>query len=100
MPPGTILFRSAVGWPIGFFSRHSPLSSVSIFGHGRAVAIVHIPDKSGLPLALRGAGAVRSGFPLLSRGTPSVGSLIHWPDAPTHNRHASARKRMGSMLST
>ena len=32
-----------------------------------------IPERSGLPAAVRGAGAVRFGFPSLVIGTPAVG---------------------------
>src|SRR5579883_2470991 len=33
----------------------------------------HIPEKSGFPSAVRGAGAARLGFPSGVRGTPAVG---------------------------
>ena len=32
--------------------------------------MIHTPEKSGLPLLVRGAGAVKSGLPGGSRGTP------------------------------
>src|SRR5579883_3475400 len=72
-PPGTTLFRSAVYCEIGFFSRHSPLSSVSNLGQGSASAIVHIQERSGFPFAARGGGAARLGLPFLVLGTPAVG---------------------------
>src|SRR5262249_44713370 len=39
--------------------------------------LCQIPDRSGLPLALRGAGAVRSGLPSAVRGMPGVGRFTH-----------------------
>jgi len=42
-------------------------------GHGKPSAVDHMPEKSGFPSAPRGAGAERSGLPLLSFGTPAVG---------------------------
>src|SRR4051812_23322407 len=38
---------------------------------------VHSPDKSGLPSAVRGAGAARSGLPSAARGIPAVGCDNH-----------------------
>src|SRR5258708_34653624 len=40
---------------------------------GSGLAGCHIPEKSGLPPAVRGAGALRLGFPYGVRGTPPVG---------------------------
>jgi hypothetical protein len=38
------------------------------------------PDKSGLPSAVRGAGALRFGLPSAECGTPGVGYFNHWAD--------------------
>src|SRR5215510_14390607 len=38
----------------------------------------HRPDRSGLPSAVRGVGAVRFGLPSAVRGMPGVGWLTHW----------------------
>src|SRR5438128_11421681 len=37
----------------------------------------HRPDRSGLPSAVRGAGAVRFGLPSAVRGMPGVGRSTH-----------------------
>ena len=44
----------------------------------RAVSNRQRPDRSGLPSAVRGAGAVRFGLPSAVRGMPLVGSFSHW----------------------
>src|SRR4029450_336706 len=41
----------------------------------------HIPVRSGLPSAVFGAGALRSGCPFGSLGTPAVGERGHWAAA-------------------
>src|SRR5580692_2554789 len=38
---------------------------------------IHRPERSGLPSAVRGAGAVRFGLPSAVRGMPGVGRLSH-----------------------
>src|SRR5580692_9070918 len=38
---------------------------------------IHRPERSGLPSAVRGAGAVRLGLPSAVRGMPGVGRLSH-----------------------
>jgi len=40
---------------------------------GSGLATCHMPVKSGLPSGVRGAGALRSGFPVAVRGVPAVG---------------------------
>src|SRR5215813_12633280 len=42
-----------------------------------AEILCQIPDKSGLPSTVRGAGAVRFGLPLAVRGMPGVGYFSH-----------------------
>src|SRR5260221_10281658 len=37
-----------------------------------------MPEKSGLPSAVRGVGADRLGFPFAVLGTPAVGYFSHW----------------------
>src|SRR5712691_6521213 len=48
----------------------------------------HMPLRSGLPSAVRGAGADRLGLPSAVRGTPGVGYSSHWaepaPGSATH----------------
>src|SRR5438132_14411445 len=39
--------------------------------------LCHIPDRSGLPSAVRGAGAARFGLPSAVRGMPGVGCFNH-----------------------
>src|SRR5262249_17258578 len=39
--------------------------------------LCQIPDRSGLPSVVRGAGAVRSGLPSAVRGVPGAGWSIH-----------------------
>ena len=40
-------------------------------------ALLHNPERSGLPSAVRGAGAFRSGLPSAVRGIPGVGRCSH-----------------------
>src|SRR6185295_19197034 len=40
--------------------------------------VIHIPERSGLPSANRGVGAVMFTLPSAFRGTPALGYLIHW----------------------
>jgi hypothetical protein len=44
---------------------------------GRSSRGTHIPEKSGLPPEVFGAGARRFGLPSGVRGVPGVGKLIH-----------------------
>src|SRR5258706_8998725 len=44
---------------------------------GRTFSASHIPEKSGLPSAVRGVGAPRFGNPLGVVGTPAVGYVSH-----------------------
>src|SRR5205814_8840240 len=46
-------------------------------GQGRLSSGAHIPEKSGLPSAVLGAGASRFGVPLVLRGTPALGYFSH-----------------------
>src|SRR6266481_8645583 len=41
----------------------------------------HRPVRSGLPSAVRGAGAVRFGLPSAVRGMPDVGRVTHWAES-------------------
>src|SRR5258708_3363614 len=56
-----------------------------------------MPDKSGLPSDVRGAGAVRFGFPSAVRGIPGVGKLNHWAHRGTASMHAAATIAILSM---
>jgi hypothetical protein len=40
--------------------------------------VSQIPEKSGLPFAMRGAGADESTMPSAFRGMPAVGYVNHW----------------------
>src|ERR1051325_5664008 len=44
---------------------------------GNASSVSQIPERSGLPSAIRGAGAVRLGLPSASLGIPAVGYFSH-----------------------
>src|SRR5436190_20806963 len=46
-------------------------------GQGRLSSGAHIPEKSGLPSGVLGAGASRFGVPLLLWGAPAVGYFSH-----------------------
>jgi hypothetical protein len=62
--------------PIG-----SSLPQVSDSGscdRAQGLSVSQIPEKSGLPSAVRGVGADRLGFPFALRGTPAVGYFNHW----------------------
>src|SRR5438477_1585164 len=54
-----------------------PLSPMMLNAYPRP-SICHVPDTSGLPSAVRGAGAVRFGLPSAVRGIPGVGCFSHW----------------------
>src|SRR5262245_46799481 len=45
---------------------------------GSTSSLVQMPEKSGLPSAVRGAGADMSTLPSTLRGAPGCGWLIHW----------------------
>src|SRR5262245_40996944 len=51
----------------------------------------HSPDRSGLPSAVRGAGADRFGLPSAVLGIPTVGCVNHCA-APVDGRRTSAKK--------
>ena len=59
--------------------------------HGRLLdaAVIHSPERSGLPSAVRGAGADRSGAPAAVRGRSAVRSFTHC--APSGNPEHSVR---------
>jgi len=48
-----------------------------------------MPDKSGLPSTVRGAGADRFGLPSGRRGIPGVGYTIHWALTDAQQTHTS-----------
>jgi hypothetical protein len=75
-PPGIAAFMFEPGSEIGSSGPHTWNSS-PLGGQGRPSAVSHIPEKSGLPPRVRGAGAVRLTFPSGARGTPAVGYLNH-----------------------
>src|SRR5712691_9957588 len=55
----------------------SPLKSAARFLLNLALDS-HMPERSGLPLAVRGAGPRRSTLPSAVRGAPGVGNFTHW----------------------
>src|SRR5579871_1742755 len=58
--------------------RPCSMQSSGFAPHGwRSPPGYHKPEKSGLPSEVSGAGAARSSFPSLVRGTPSVRTVIH-----------------------
>src|SRR6266850_8257476 len=74
---------------------------------GRPSPVSHIPEKSGLPSAVRGVGAVRLGFPSGVRGTPAVGYFNHWAERSDETQTNKPRatdaddvKREGMVCST
>src|SRR5262245_58203103 len=52
-------------------------------GQGRFLSGSHVPEKSGWPSAVRGAGACRWGDPSANLGTPGVGYCSHCARAGT-----------------
>src|SRR5678815_5022871 len=66
--------------PIGSSSPHSTESG-SVFSKHNGLAVSHSPEKSGLPSAVRGAGALMFTLPAAVLGTPVDGYFNHC--APT-----------------
>jgi hypothetical protein len=64
-------------------------------------AVSQMPENSGLPSGLRGAGAARLGLPSAVRGTPAVGYFSHWPntvgDSTTRTVIATTRRAERTM---
>src|SRR5579872_1219671 len=58
-----------------------------------------MPERSGFPSAVLGAGAERSALPSLSRGVPGILTLIHCADAMLHS-NAVARARTDHFTSS
>src|SRR6185295_10793017 len=58
-------------------------------GHGRFFSGSQIPEKSGLPSAVRGVGAWRLGAPFGNRGTPAVGYVSHCAKAGRLTTHVT-----------
>src|SRR3981189_715091 len=52
--------------------------SGSLDGAQQGFAVSQMPEKSGLPSAVRGVGADKLGFPAAVLGTPAVGYFNHW----------------------
>src|SRR5438477_4306063 len=61
----------------------------------------HMPLRSALPSAVRGAGADRFGLPSAVRGTPGVGCSSHWaepaPGSATHHITVHSRRDVDRM---
>src|SRR5262245_14879219 len=60
----------------GIFSMQS-FPSRMIGGQGSGLSPSHTPEKSGLPSAVRGGGALALRAPVEPRGTPGIGYLHH-----------------------
>src|ERR1044071_6305048 len=56
-------------------------------------AVIHRPDRSGLPSAIRGAGAVMLTLPSARRGTPDVGWFTHCAVSRTDASKAAVTTR-------
>src|SRR5579859_7370957 len=61
----------------GCMGTSSGLRSAAIFCKYFTPGLCHTPERSGLPSALRGAGAARFGLPSLVRGVDLSGSFNH-----------------------
>src|SRR5580704_15797127 len=70
----------------------------SLRSHGSSSRGVHMPEKSGLPFAVLGAGAVRLGEPSALRGMPLVGTWSHCAARGAEMRSASHWIRMARIL--
>src|ERR1700686_359976 len=57
-------------------------------------AVSQMPDRSGLPSAVFGAGADRFGFPSGVRGTPGVGEFSHCAESGTHVERRTTKVRI------
>jgi hypothetical protein len=60
-------------WELGASASQSNKLRPFAGSQGTGFPVIHTPEKSGLPLLVRGAGAVKSGLPPGVRGTPGVG---------------------------
>src|SRR4029453_1593183 len=65
--------------------------------------LFHRPERSGLPSAVRGAGAVRLGFPSAVRGIPGVGTFSHCANAgvavhPAMTKYETKAKRARTFI--
>src|SRR3954468_23510760 len=49
----------------------------------------HTPEKSGVPSACRGGGALRFGLPSAPSGTCGAGTLLHWAETTHESRSAN-----------
>src|SRR5262249_8698167 len=76
--------------PMSTNSRPTRMSGPPAGGPGRVCCMSQMPDKSGAPDAVRGAGASRFGWPSEVLGTPGVGYLSHWAEAVTVVKHNAA----------
>src|SRR5438105_13099521 len=69
-------------------------------GQGRLCSMSQIPERSGLPSGVRGAGAVGLGLPSASRGTSAVGYLSHCAESVTDPAHSIAATPVTSFIVT
>src|SRR5713226_903059 len=63
--------------PIGSSTPHVYVTGLNLSPHS-GFPVTQIPEKSGLPSGVRGAGADGSTLPSAFRGTPAVGYFNHW----------------------
>src|SRR4051812_48836384 len=89
-------------WRDAVMALGSPgLSSAPVAGRFGS-PVIHIPEKSGFPSAIRGVGAAMFTLPSAFRGTAAVGYLIHWAvrevDTRSVPRMTNAADRIGSVI--
>src|SRR2546425_235006 len=65
---------------------------------GRSARGTHMPEKSGVPSAVLGDGAVKFGEPSALRGTPGVGRCSHWAVRGIDRASVSSVIRMLTMI--
>ena len=61
-----------------------------IISAGVVISCIHTPERSGLPVASTGTGALRSALPSGVRGTPGSRNFSHCACAPTDSVNAKA----------
>ena len=70
---------------MGSSTPHTSESESPLLGQ-LALSVSQIPEKSGVPSGVRGAGAEELNLPLAVRGTPAVGYFSHWANTVVHER--------------
>src|SRR5260370_40902008 len=75
-PPGSVAPMLTPSLPIGSSTPHVYVLGLNLSPHS-GFPVSQIPEKSGLPPAVRGAGADSSTIPSACRGTPPVCYFNH-----------------------